>query len=324
MSTTNYGTISRKNKVTGSGKSRSCFLKDNYGLYLMLLPAMMFYVIFKYFPMYGILIAFQNYNPFKGVFQSQWVGLDVFREVLSQKTFWQILMNTLRLNLLSLIVGFPMPILFALMLNEIKRTRFKKAVQSVSYMPHFISWVIVYGMIVTFFSNDTGLVNVLLRHLGMQQVSFLTNQSWWLVIYIFSGIWKEMGWAAILYISALSAIDPSLYEASSMDGAGRFRNMWHITLPGIRSTIVIILILNLGRLMSIGFEQPYLLGNTMVSNVSNVLSTYIYNNGLVRAQYSFTSAVGLFQSVANFIMLILANFISTRLGEDGLYGGKRK
>jgi len=302
---------------------KNSYFKKNYGLYLMLIPSMAFYIIFKYVPMYGILIAFQKYNIFEGVFRSPWVGLDVFKEILTQKTFWEILINTLRLNILSLVAGFPAPILLALLLNEISATKFKRIVQSISYLPHFISWVIVYGMLLAFLSKDTGLFNVALTHMGMQQVDFLTNQGWWLASYVISGIWKEVGWATILYISAMSSIDPSLYEAASMDGAGRFRCMWNITLPGIKSTIVIILILNIGKLMSIGFEQPYLMGNSMVNNVSNVLSTYIYDTGILKSQFSFTAAVGLFQSVINFALLMIADFLSIKLVGEGLFGGKR-
>lgn len=300
------------------------YLRNNYDLYLMLIPGMLFYVIFKYGPMYGILMAFQDYNIFAGVFHSKWVGLDVFKQVMSEKTFWKSFAATLELNVLSLVVSFPAPIIFALLLNEIKSTAFKRVVQSISYMPHFISWVIVYGLIVNFTMTDTGLFNVILKHMGSEQIAFLTTKSWWIVVYLVSHIWKEVGWSCIIYLSALSSIDPSLYEAAEVDGAGRLQKIWHITLPGIKSTIVIMLILAIGKLVSIGFEQPFLMGNAMVSDLSNVMSVYIYNNGILQSQWSFTTAIGLFQSVINFILVMSSNKISTLLGEDGLFGGKSK
>lgn len=304
-------------------KSFLSYFLHNYDLYLMLIPAMIFYVLFKYIPMYGVLIAFEKYNLFEGVFKSQWVGLSVFKDVMSQKTFWHILMNTLRLNLISLIVGFPAPIILALLLNEIVNEKFKKIVQSISYLPHFISWVIVYGMLVAFVSPDTGLFNIVLKHFGLNQVNFLLQKNTWLATYVLSGVWKDIGWGTILYISALTSIDTSLYEAASIDGCGRFKSMLHVTLPGIKSTIVILLIMGIGKIANIGFEQPYLMGNAMVSDISSVLSTYIYDNGLVKAQFSFTTAVGLFQSVVNFILLMSADFIARAMGEDGLFGGKK-
>lgn len=304
-------------------KSRFTYFLHNYDLYLMLIPAIIFYCLFKYIPMYGILIAFEKYNLFEGVFKSKWIGLSVFKDVMSQKTFWHILFNTLRLNILSIVAAFPAPIILALLLNELANEKFKKFVQSVSYLPHFISWVIVYGMLVAFIGPDTGLFNVLLKHFGFHQIDFLLQKGPWLATYILSAIWKDIGWSTILYIAALTSIDTSLYEAAAIDGCGRFKSMIHVTLPGIKSTIVILLIMQIGRMMTIGFDQPYLFGNAMVSDISNVLSTYVYDNGIVKAQFSFTTAVGLFQAVVNFILLMSADFIARALGEDGLFGGKK-
>jgi putative aldouronate transport system permease protein len=296
--------------------------RNNYEFYLMLIPAVLFYVIFRYAPMYGILIAFKDYNFMTGVMKSPWVGLDVFKEVVRDSTFWRALMNTLRLNFLSLFISFPIPIIFALLLNEIKSNKFKRIIQSISYLPHFISWVILYGLILTLTTKDSGLINAFLKSIGQEQINFLGDKGWWLFTYIFSGVWKEVGWSAIIYLSALSAIDPALYEAAAIDGAGRFKSMIHVTLPGIKGTIIIILILNIGRMMSIGFDQPYLLGNALVSDISKVLSTYVFEMGLERAQYSFTTAVGLFQSVVNFILLLGADYLAKLLGEDGIFGGE--
>lgn len=305
-------------------KRKSSYLRDNYELYLMLIPAALVYIIFRYLPTYGILIAFEDYNMFAGVFHSKWVGLDLFKEMFSTKTFWQVLINTIRLNMLSLIVAFPAPIIFALLLNEIRQNKFKRVVQAISYMPHFISWVILYGILLAFVSPDTGLFNVILTKLGFDQIKFLFEKSWWYVIYIGSGVWKEVGFSTIIYIAALSSISPELYEAAEIDGAGRFKKMWHVTLPGIRSTIVIMLLFSIGGVMSIGFDQPYLLSNAMVDDISDVLSTYIYRNGIQNVHYSYTTAVGLFQSVVNVILLISANKIASMLGESGLFGGKKK
>ena len=300
------------------------YWRNNYQYYLMLLPPMLFYIIFKYIPMYGVLIAFKDYNFMSGVFKSPWVGLDVFKEVFRDKTFWNAFWNTLRLNLLQLIVGFPIPIIFALFLNEIENKVYKKVVQSISYLPHFISWTIMYGFVLIFVTKDTGLFNVLLKSIGLPQINFLMEKGWWLATYIFSGIWKEVGWSAIIYLSALSAIDPELYEAAAIDGAGKFKCMWHITLPGIKNTIIVLLILNIGKMLAIGFDQPYMYGNAMVSEVSTVLSTYVYEMGLVRARFSFTAAVGLFQSVINLILLLGVDKFAKMLGEDGLFGGVKR
>ncbi|THF76724.1 ABC transporter permease [Cohnella fermenti] len=305
-------------------KNQRSYFKNNYDLYLMLLPAVAFYLIFKYTPMYGLLISFQDFNLFKGVFHSKWVGLDVFRDLLDQHMFWQSFGATLRLNLLTLAVGFPAPIVLALLLNEVANDKFKRVIQSISYMPHFISWVVVYGMIVTFVMPNTGFANVLLKQIGLPQIDFLTNLHWWLVTYIGSSVWKEIGFSSILYLAALSSIDSALYESADIDGAGRFRKIWHVTLPGIRSTVVILLILQVGRLVTIGFEQPYLFGNAMVSDYSNVLSVYIYKNGILQSQWSLATAMGLFLSVINFILLMLANVIATKMGESGLFGGKAR
>jgi putative aldouronate transport system permease protein len=290
----------------------------------MLLPVLAFYFIFKYVPIYGITLAFKEYKFNLGILKSPWVGLDIFKDVFKTKLFWQALGNTFWLNLLSLIIGFPLPVIFALILNELNHIQFKRVVQSISYLPHFISWVILYGIILALTTKNTGIFNILLAAAGKEQVSFLTTRSWWLTIFIGSSVWKETGWQAILYMSALAAIDPQLYEAAAIDGAGRWKSMIHITLPGIRSTIAILLIINIGRIMTMGFEKPYLLSNSTVSDIGSVLSTYVYTMGIQRAQYSFTTAVGLFQSVVNFILLIAADYGAKLLGEEGLFGRKGK
>jgi putative aldouronate transport system permease protein len=310
--------------VKQRSRRRAIYFRNNYQYYLILLPPLLFYLIFKYLPMYGLLISFQDYNFMLGVFHSPWVGLDVFKEVFRDSTFWNAFLNTIWLNLLLLLIGFPIPIIFTLFLNEIAGKGFKRTIQSISYLPHFISWVIIYGIILAFVSPQTGLINLLLKSLGMQEINFLFHKGWWVFIYVFSFIWKEMGWSAIIYLAALTAVDPQLYEAAVIDGAGRFKCMWHITLPGIKSTIIIMLLLNIGKMMTISFDQPFNLENVMVKDVSTVLSTYIYDMGLIRARFSFTAAVGLFQSVINFGLLLGADRIAKLLGEEGLFGGGRQ
>ena len=300
------------------------YWKENYDLYMMLLPALAFYFIFRYVPIYGIVLAFKEYKFNLGILGSPWIGFEVFKDMFRSRMFWQAFSNTLWLNLLSLIVGFPLPIVFALILNEIRITGFKRVIQSISYLPHFISWVILYGIILALTAKNTGVFNSLMVFFGKEQVNFLTNRGWWLSIFVGSSIWKETGWQAILYMSALTAIDPGLYEAAAIDGAGRWKSLLHITLPGIKGTIVILLILNVGRIMTIGFEKPYLLNNASVNEIGSVLSTYVYIMGIQRAQYSFTTAVGLFQSVINFALLIGADSIAKMLGEEGLFARNDK
>jgi putative aldouronate transport system permease protein len=315
------GKKSRPNYQSGKLKS---YWRNNYQYYLILLPPLLFYLIFKYIPMYGLLIAFKDYNFITGVWQSPWVGLDVFKEVFHDHSFWVAFFNTIRLNFLTLIAGFPIPIILALFLNEINHSGLKRLVQSISYLPHFISWVIIYGLILAFLTPQTGMVNVLLKQLGFKEINFLFHKGWWVCVYLFSFIWKEVGWSAIIYLAALTAIDPQLYEAAALDGAGRLKCMWHVTLPGIKGTIIIMLLLNIGKMVSIGFDQPYNLQNVMVNDVSSVLSTYIYDMGLIRARFSFSAAVGLFQSLINFSLLLGADRFAKLLGEEGFFGGGRR
>jgi len=302
--------------------ARKSYWKNNYDLYLMLLPAILFYIIFKYVPIYGITMAFKDYKFNLGIMGSPWAGFTVFKEVFASQMFWRAFRNTIYLNMFTLIIGFPVPIIFALLLNEVKFSRFKRITQSISYLPHFISWVIFYGILLALTSKNTGVFNVLLQNAGKEQISFLTSKGWWLIVYVVSSIWKETGWQAILFLNALTSIDPGLYEAAAIDGASRWKSLIHITLPGIKSTIVILLILNIGKIMTIGFEKPYLMSNSSVSDIGSVLSTYVYELGIKNAQYSMTTAVGLFQSIINFMLLLGADWVAKKLGEEGLFGGK--
>ena len=304
--------------------ARKSYWKNNYDLYLMLIPAALFYIIFKYVPIYGITMAFKDYKFNLGIMGSPWAGFSVFQEVFASKLFWRAFRNTINLNLFTLLIGFPLPIIFALLLNELKMPRFKRLTQSISYLPHFISWVIFYGILLALTSKNTGVFNVLLQNAGKEQIAFLTSKGWWLFVYVFSSIWKETGWQAILFLNALTSIDPGLYEAAAIDGAGRWKSLIHITLPGIKSTVVILLILNIGKIMTIGFEKPYLMSNSSVSDIGSVLSTYVYDLGIKNAQYSLTTAVGLFQSIINFALLLGADWVAKMFGEEGLFGGKAK
>lgn len=294
-------------------------MKRQYVLYIMLFFPMLYFLIFKYIPMYGVIIAFKNFNLFQGILASKWVGLDIFKEIFRMPEFYRALRNTLVLNLLDLIFGFPAPIILALVLNEIRIMWFKKVTQTILYLPHFLSWVIIGSIVYQVFSNDGGLVNDTLKAMGMGGIPFLSKSGWWIGLYVAAGIWQGTGWGTILYLAAMTGIDPQLYEAAEIDGATRFQRMWHITMPGILPTTMILLIMTLGGIVSIGFDRPFVLGNTLVINVSDVISTYVYRIGLQNAQFSIGTAVGLFQSVVGLVFLLLTNFISQKVTEQGLF-----
>ncbi|TVY09520.1 sugar ABC transporter permease [Paenibacillus cremeus] len=292
--------------------------RDRY-LYLLLLPVVAFYLIFHYAPMYGVIISFQDYNMFKGVFGSKWIGLANFHDIFSNSDFYVVLRNTLLLNFLTLIFGFPGPIILALLLNELTSMKFKRTIQTIIYLPHFISWVVVASLIIPMLSPRDGIVNALITALGGKSIYFMGDATWWIIVYVLSGIWKGIGWGAIIYLAALTSIDPTLYEAAVIDGAGKWKQTWYVTLPGIRPTIIVLLILNIGHMMSVGFDQPFLLGNGAVIQVSDVLSTYVYRLGLLSADVAHSTAVGLFQALVNFILLIGANLLSKKISGDGIY-----
>ncbi|WNR45266.1 ABC transporter permease [Paenibacillus roseipurpureus] len=293
--------------------------RDKY-LFMLLLPVIAYYVIFKYGPMLGEVIAFKNYRISDGIWGSQWVGLDQFRRLFSSNDFFQVLRNTLLLNLYSIVFAFPVPIILALMLNEVRKEWYKKLIQNLLYIPHFISWVVLGGIVIALLSPSTGIINYGLVHiLGIEPVYFMINKLWWPVAFILSGIWQSAGWGTILYLAAMAGIDPQLYEAAKMDGASRLRQVWNVTLPGIRSTIAILLVLRMGHVMDVGFEHIYALQNDSVLSVSNVISTYVYNYGVKTMQYSYTTALGLFQGVIGLILVVSVNKLVKRMGEDGLW-----
>jgi putative aldouronate transport system permease protein len=288
-------------------------------LYALLLVPMVVLLVFAYIPMIGVLISFQDFNIFKGFFRSKWVGFAVFNEIFPQKAFWVALRNTLSLNLLNLILGFPAPIILALLLNEVRSAPFKKVLQSTLYLPHFLSWAIIGSISLQLFGDHTGLVNDMIVGAGGKFVPFLSEKWHWLFTYQGIWIWQSAGWGTILYLSAMTGINPELYEAAEVDGAGRWRKMWSITLPGIAPTMVILLVLQIGRSVNIGFEQPYMLGNDLVKSFSEVISTYVYQVGIVSARFNVGTAVGLFQSLVGLVLLVGANAISTRKGGEGIW-----
>lgn len=287
-------------------------------IYMIMLPGLLFYLIFEYLPMYGVLIAFKDYKPRLGIMGSPWAGFKHFIQFFDSYYFWRIIMNTVVLHLYGTIFSFPVPIILALMLNEVKNKYFKKTIQTITYMPHFISTVVIIGLVVDFLSTK-GLINSIITAFGGQSVHFMLKPEWFRTIYISSGIWKDAGWGTIVYLAALAAIDVEQYEAAIVDGANRWKRMLHITLPGIAPTIIILLILNLGHLMSVGFEKTLLMQNPLNMETADVIQTYVYRQGLIEFNYSFSTAVSLFNSAINFTLIIIVNKISRKVTESSLW-----
>lgn len=296
---------------------RKDLVKNRY-IYIMLLPVITYYIVFHYVPLYGAQIAFKNFTPSKGIWDSPWVGFKYFEEFFNSYYFERLLRNTVLISLYDLIFGFPAPIILALLLNEIKSNIFKRTVQTVTYLPHFISLVVICGMIIDFLARD-GLVNNMLNRFGIESIPFMIKPEWFRTVYVASNIWQGIGWGSIIYLAALSNIDPQLYEAATIDGAGRFRQALHVTLPGILPTIVIMLILRLGQMLNVGSEKILLLYNTSTYETADVISTFVYRKGILEASYSYSTAIGLFNSVINFALLVIANFISRKATETSLW-----
>lgn len=286
--------------------------------YLILVPVMLYFILFHYKAMYGVIIAFQKYRPSAGISGSKWVGFDNFVRFFNDPYFFKVLRNTFTISFLNLVFSFPMPIMLALLLNEVKVVWFKKIVQTITYMPHFIAIVVVCGL-VTSYSQSNGLINDIIAFFGGERHNLLADADWFYPIYIISGIWQQVGWNSIIYLAALASIDQEQYEAARMDGANRLQQMIHITLPGIMPVVSMQLILQLGRVLSVGYEKILLLYQPITYDVADVISTYVYRKGLIDADYSFSTAVGLFNSVVNIIFLIVANKISKKLGQSGLF-----
>ena len=291
-------------------------------LYLMLALPMVFFLIFRYIPMTNIVIGFKDYNIFRGVWSkgSPWVGFKWFQKAFETKDFLNALRNTVVLNLLDLVMGFPAPIILALLLNELIFKTYKKFTQTVIYLPHFLSWIIVSSIASKLLAPTTGIVNIFLgEKFGIGPIDFLMDKTKWVFTYIFFGVWKEMGWGTIIYLAAITSINPELYEAAEVDGAGRWRKIWNITLPGLRPTIVVLLIMNIGRILGIEFDRPYTMMNSIVRDVADVLSTLVYRLGIQSFQFSLTAAIGLFQSVVCVIFLVGANALAKKMGERGIW-----
>ncbi|MFS0636766.1 sugar ABC transporter permease [Mesobacillus foraminis] len=293
-------------------------MKNKY-LYLMIAPGLLYFIIFKYFPMGGLMIAFQDYQPFLGITGSPWAGFKHFIRLFTEPTFFMLLSNTLFLFALNLFIFFPIPIILALMLNEVRLKMFKNAVQTVIYIPHFMSWVIIVSISYVFLTVDGGLINEMIDKAGGEKIGFLTDGSWTRAMYILQIVWKEMGWSTIIYLAAVTAVDPQLYEAAKMDGANRLRQIWHVTLPAIRPVIIILLILKIGQTLDLGFEHVYLLLNSLNREAMEIFDTYVYTAGLKNGQLSYSTAVGLFKGLVGLILVIGANKLAKKFGEDGLY-----
>jgi len=293
----------------------------DWRLYLMLTIPVVWYLLFCYKPMMGVIIAFQKYSLVKGMWGSKFVGLKNFEFVMGLRDFPLALQNTLWLNLMGLVMGFPVPIILAIMLNEIRSKSVKRVSQTLLYLPHFLSWIIIGGMVLKIFAPTTGVVNATLLRWGLidKNIPFLTDGPTWQLTYTLVGVWQNMGWGTILYLSAITGINMELFEAAKIDGANKLQQIWHVTLPGIRSTIVVLLILNIGQMMNISFDRPYILGNTLVQDYCDVLSTFVYRTGITNAKFDRATAIGLFQSVVGLIMISGANFITNKLGEDGIW-----
>ncbi|WP_042122596.1 ABC transporter permease [Paenibacillus senegalensis] len=314
--------------VTGTGTKKappsrrriwSRSLRKNWDLYLLISPVLIYFFIFDYIPMYGVQIAFKNFVAAKGIWGSDWIGFDHFQRFFDSYYFWRLIWNTFSISLYQLAVGFPIPLILALLINEVGNKTFKRFLQTVTYAPHFLSTVVMVGLIFIFLSPQNGIINQLIVFFGGTPISFMTEAGWFKSVYVWSGVWQGMGWSSIIYLAALAGIDPSLHEAARVDGASRLRRIWHINLPGIMPTVVILLILNVGQVMSVGFEKIYLMQNNLNLESSDVIATYVYTQGILGAQYSFAAAVGLFNSVINVILLVTVNQIAKKVNETSLW-----
>lgn len=304
-------------QVHGGKTDWGLYFRNNWQFYLMLLVPLVWLVLFCYKPMLGVVIAFKDFNIFAGIWDSPWVGLQHFKDAFTSAEFWLALKNTLVLNLGDVILGFPVPVILAVFLNELTSRFVRKTTQLVLYLPNFLSWVIIAG-IVTQLCSSSGLINNIIQIFGGSPIDFLSSPNKWRFVYWISGIWQGAGYSLIIYLASLSGTDPSLGEASYIDGANRLQRIWHVTLPQIRSTITMMLIMQLGKIVSISFERPYMMGNTLVKDVSEVISTYVYSVGLQSGRFDFATAVGLFQSVVGVVLILSVNSISKKFGEEGI------
>lgn len=295
------------------------YLQSNYQLYLLILPALLCVILFSYVPMYGIQIAFKDFRPAQGIAGSQWVGMEHFVRFLRTPLFVRVVRNTLGISLYSLLVGFPVPILLAIMINEVRSRWFQKTVQMITYAPYFISTVAMCGMLLLFLKKDTGVINALVDFLGGTRTDLINRPELFWSIYVWSGVWQGMGWSSIIYIAALTSVDETIVEAALIDGANRMQKIMHIDLPTIRPTIIILLIMNVGSLLNVGYEKTLLLQTSLNMDTADVISTYTYRLGVLQGQYDYTTAIGLFNQVINAILLVLVNWVAGRLGDTRLW-----
>lgn len=294
-------------------------MSKNWELYLFLLPTLAYFFIFKYIPMYGLQIAFKNFIAVDGIWNSPWVGFDHFIRFFESYKFWNLLGNSLIINFYQLLFAFPIPIVFALMLNQVTRTRFKKFVQTVTYAPHFISVVVLVGMLFIFLSPSNGFINNIIQFFGGDPIYFMGSEKWFRTIFVGSEVWQTTGWSAIIYLAALTSIDPQLHEAAIVDGASKFQRVLHIDVPGIMPVIMILMILNIGNFVSLGYQKVLLMQNALNIHTSEVIQTYVYKSGLLDAQFSYAAAIGLFENVINFILLIMMNQLAKKLKQQSLF-----
>ncbi|MFL0253241.1 ABC transporter permease [Clostridium neuense] len=308
-----------KKKQKGNLQKNISIITKDWQLYTLLILPIIYYIVFKYGPMLGNIIAFRSYVPGGSVLGEEWVGLKYFKLFIADPTFWLVFKNTLIISVLQLVIGFPFPIIFALLLNEIRSKKFKRFVQTVSYLPYFLSAVVIAGMIQDLLSPSTGVVNMVIKHFTGSTINFLSLPQWFRTIYVGSGIWQGLGWGAILYLAALSNINMELYESAKIDGANRWQQTLHVTIPGIMPTIVILLILNIGGLLSVGYEKIMLLYNPLTYSTADVISTYLYRMGLEANNFSYATAIGLFEAVIGLVLVSGANYFSKKFSETSLW-----
>lgn len=312
-----------QNPITPPKIDRRAELKKqiwkNRMIYLMILPGILYFFIYKYIPMYGLIISFQDYKPYLGILGSEWVGFQHFNRLFTDPDFWNIFRNTLILFALNLFIFFPIPIIIALMLNEVRIELFKRGVQTLIYIPHFMSWVVIVSISFVMLTLDGGLVNGIIEWLGFNKINFLLNPDWFRPMYILQVIWREAGWGTIIFLAAIAAVNPQLYEAARIDGATRLQMMWHITLPAIKGVIVVLLILKIGDVLELGFEHVYLLLNASNREVGEIFDTYVYRVGLQQGQFSYSTAVGFFKGIVGLILVVIANWLAKKAGEEGVY-----
>ncbi|WP_145134833.1 sugar ABC transporter permease [Paenibacillus sp. Y412MC10] len=316
---TAQGNLPQASKPVVYHTSIAARLRRDKWLYLLMLPGLLYFLIFKYVPMWGVLLAFQNYQPFTGFWKSEWVGFEHFRLFFENPEFFMLLRNTLLLSFYNLVFFFPAPIILALLLNEVRLAFFKRTIQTMIYVPHFISMVIVASLTYVFLTTEGGTVNELLFQYTGNKIQFLSDPSWFRPMIILQTIWKECGWGTIIFLAALAAVDVEQYEAATIDGANRWRQIWHVTLPAIRSTIVILLILRMGSVLDNGFEQIYLMLNPLNRTVGEVFDTYVYAMGITQGAFSYSTAVGLFKSIVGVTLVLGTNWLAKKFGESGLY-----